>query len=173
MPRDRRRTKASRALVIDASVAQAAGSEQTTHPTGRLCRAFLQDVLSICHRAVMTPELNREWREHRSKFAHTWLRSMFARKKVVQVSPMPGEPLRDDVERAIDTPGHREAAEKDMHLIEAALATDRAIISRDEEARGIFSAASSLASPLREIMWANPEKAGEKGRAVAPGWGWG
>ena len=158
MPSSRRRTRATRVLVIDASVVQAAGGEQTTHQRGKLCRDFLRDALSICHRATMTPELGEEWKTHRSPFARKWLCSMFAHKKVVGIPGESNESLRDDIARAINTAKKREAAEKDMHLIEAALATEQVIISLDEKARDLFSAASRRVRPLRKITWANPEK---------------
>jgi hypothetical protein len=44
--------KASRRLVIDASVAHAAGDSKATVPIAKNCRDFLEAVLSICLRAV-------------------------------------------------------------------------------------------------------------------------
>ena len=55
----------------------------------------------------------------------------------------------------------REAAEKDAHQIEAAIATDRLVASRDEKARRLFGSASIEVRQLRQIVWVNPTKADE------------
>src|SRR3954452_5022187 len=76
----------SRRLVIDASIARAAG-DSSTHPTSRNCRDFLLIVLEICHRAVMTAPILEEWNRHQSRFASTWRKSMMARKKLEVLKP--------------------------------------------------------------------------------------
>jgi len=55
----------SRRIVVDASVARSAG--ETSHLDSVLCREFLQAMLKICHRVVLTPEIEREWRKHASR----------------------------------------------------------------------------------------------------------
>ena len=72
---------ASRALVIDACIAQSAG--ETEDPVSKACRAFLIATRDICHRVVMTNDVVAEWKKHRSKFSWIWWRSMVARRKVV------------------------------------------------------------------------------------------
>ena len=71
----------SRMLVIDASIAMAAG-ERSMHPTSRNCREFLQAVLAVCHRMVLTKPIQEEWNEHQSAFARRWRTAMMARKKI-------------------------------------------------------------------------------------------
>ncbi len=61
MPRRRR----SKRLVVDASVAGAAGAAE--HALSKTSRDFLQEVLTICHQIVMTPRILAEWKRHRSK----------------------------------------------------------------------------------------------------------
>ena len=61
--------KVSKRLVIDASVARAAGGEDATFPISVYCRDFLQAVLDISHRVVMTPDIRDEWNKHQSKSA--------------------------------------------------------------------------------------------------------
>lgn len=46
--------KVSKLLVIDTSVVGAAGGPDATYPTSVHCRDFLQAVLDICHRVVIT-----------------------------------------------------------------------------------------------------------------------
>lgn len=50
---------------------------------------------------------------------------------------------------------------KDAHLLEAALATDGIVASRDEKARAAFRAASEVVSLLRQVVWLNPDRAEE------------
>ena len=154
--------RVSRRLVIDASVARSAGGEEATFPTSKHCRDFLKAVLAICHRIVMTPRGNQEWREHASKFTRTWRTAMVSRKKVDHTNPAVSHELRDRIERVIASEKDREAILKDFHLIEAALMTDRTVISLDEEARRLFVAASRNLGGLRNVMWVNPDKPQER-----------
>jgi hypothetical protein len=75
----------SRRIVVDASVARSAG--ETSHPDSTLCREFLLAMLKICHRVVLTPEIEREWRQHASRFSMRWLATMRSRRKAVDVHP--------------------------------------------------------------------------------------
>jgi len=68
----------SKRLVIDASVARSSGGEDATYPTSVHCRDFLQAVLDICHKFVMTPDIKQEWDKHQSIFALRWRRRMVA-----------------------------------------------------------------------------------------------
>src|ERR1700733_2465603 len=110
----------SRRLVIDASVASAAG--QTLELASRRCREFLQAVLRISHRATMTPRLRGEWNRHQWLFARAWLAEMTSKAKVEDIADVQNDELR------VQVPGTA-SARKDLHLIEAALATDNIVIS--------------------------------------------
>ncbi|MGA7732970.1 MAG: hypothetical protein WCD37_17060 [Chloroflexia bacterium] len=48
---------------------------------------------------------------------------------------------------------HQKAMLKDIHLIQAAIQTDRAIVSGDEKAHGMFAAMTSEIKELRSIVW--------------------
>ncbi len=132
----------SRRLVIDASVASAAG--QTMAPASRRCREFLQAVLRISHHATMTPLLREEWKSHQSLFAKAWLAEMTSKAKVEAVADVQNEQLR------AEAPATR-SAQKDLHLIEAALVTDRIVISLDDTARVELSVPAAA-----EVMWVHP-----------------
>jgi hypothetical protein len=71
----------SRLLVVDASIARAAG-DVSTHPTSRRCCDFLLAVREICHQIVMIAPIQHEWDKHQSRFARTWRLSMLAKKKL-------------------------------------------------------------------------------------------
>jgi hypothetical protein len=50
---------------------------------------------------------------------------------------------------------------KDIHLVEAARATDEAVLSLDDTVRNLLAAASQRVRALRKIVWVNPGTAGE------------
>ena len=132
----------SRRLVIDASVASAAGL--TMKPASRRCRELLQAVLRICHRLAMSPSLRQEWNRHQSLFAARWLANMRSRGKVEDIAALQNEQLR------AEAPGTA-SAQKDLHPIEAALATDKIVISLDERARAELAVEAAA-----EVMWVSP-----------------
>ncbi len=140
----------SRRLVIDASVASAAGLSMS--PDSRRCREFLQVVLRISHRATMTPLLRDEWKRHQSLFARAWLAEMASKAKVENMADVPNEQLR------AQAPGTR-SAQKDLHLVEEALATDKIVISLDDLARTELSVRAAA-----EVMWVHPVDEG--GRVI-------
>lgn len=157
--------KVSRRLVIDASVARSAGGEQSTFPTSKHCRDFLKSVLSICHRVVMTPEIAEEWNKHRSNFARTWRVSMVARKKEIRLPSQHHEKLRTKIESAASSEKSCAAMLKDVHLLEAALATDSVVVSLDDVVKNLFSASCQSVGEIKSIVWVNPDEGNGKTQA--------
>lgn len=145
----------SRRLVIDASVAHAAGNTSAVHHTSISCRDFLRNVLDICHRLVMTDEILKEWKRHMSSNSRRWLKSMYAHKKVIKRLDKPDAKLRN----AISSSNEKD---KDARLIEAAWETDKRIASLDEKARKLFSDLSGSDKRLRKVLWINPAKPEDK-----------
>jgi len=148
--------KASVALVIDASIARAAG--ETEHPVSSACRSFLQEVSKICHRVVMTPEISEEWKRHRSDFAFRWRASMTARKKVVRPDPVENAELRQMIHSLELMGSVRETIMKDIPLVEAAFESGHIIASLDETVRGHLRQISGSVRLLRSLVWVNPAK---------------
>jgi len=146
----------SKNLVIDASVARASGGDGATHPTSVITRDFLQAVLTICHKAVMTPAIRDEWNQHQSNFALKWRRSMMARRKLMLLDVEERQDVRQSVELEDVTPEQKDAMLKDCHLIEAALQTDRQIISLDDTARKLFVGLSHRVADIQDVTWVNP-----------------
>jgi hypothetical protein len=149
--------KRSRLLVIDASVAHAAGPEDATHPTAKHCRDFLLAVSDICHRMAVSAAIDKEWNKHQSGFARRWRRSMFAKKKINRVECGADDGLRKELEEAGANEKQIIAMLKDVHLIEAARAADSRIVALDEVVRHLFRQAASSVSTLRGIFWVNPD----------------
>ncbi len=141
-------------LVVDACVVGRA-NEHTDAPSLD-CARFLSTMLEVDCRAVLTPELLDEWHRHRSFFSDQWLTRMFGEKRIERRDASPDAGLRTALERV--APGLRaaEAMLKDCHLIEAARATDRNIISIDETTRQLFHAAALRLGRLAEVCWVNP-----------------
>ncbi len=149
-------------LVIDADVAQAAGSETATHPRAVNCRDFLIVVRSENHKLVMTNKISDEWKQHQSRFARRWRLSMDARRKVVRINPPESRELQDKIAKTTDNEDDTEAIQKDMHLLEAAMQTDKTIVSLDETIRSLFAYASRQVREIRYIIWVNPERTTEE-----------
>lgn len=145
--------KPSKRLVIDASVARAAG--ETEHPVSSSCRRFLQDVRDICHRAVVTPTIDEEWERHQSRFFRKWCRSMTAKKKLEKITP---NPLNLD----LDCFGQEErnAIEKDLCLLEAAIAADKMLVTLDDSLRAALESTPQGRRFLKQLHWCNPPRDG-------------
>ena len=152
------RARDSKRLVIDADVARASGSETATHPRAEHCRNFLNAVLSLSHRMVMTEQINNEWKNHQSRFARRWRVSMDARKKIDRIDPPENAELQAKVTTTTNNENEIEALQKDFHLLQAALATDQTVISLDETVRGLFKQASQQVGEIRDIIWVNPDR---------------
>ena len=151
--------RGARRLVIDADVLQSAGESE--HPISSTCRKYLEAVLLIGHHAVMSEAINEEWGRHRSRYSLKWLTRMYGKKQVNRNEIEPDEDLRERIDMAA-TPKQKATITRDVHLIEAAVATDRLISSRDETARRAFKIASNGIKEIGEIVWVNPTRACEK-----------
>ena len=157
------RSRDSKRLVVNASVARAAGGAEATASVSISCTEFLETFRDECsHRVVMTPELSEEWETNQSKFAATWLRSMIARKRFDYVEPPVNQALRDEIERTATRETEIEVMWKDFRLLEAARETDQTIISLDETIRRLFARAAERVGEIRDIVWVNPEHTGEE-----------
>lgn len=169
-------TKNSKLLVIDASVLKASGDENATYPTSKHCYQFLQNVLEICHRAVLTRALETEWNNHKSRFGQAWRGKMERTGKLVRIKSLEDSDLRAKIYMTDIflanymaeilsenlTEKNRLEIKKDIHLLEAALATDKIVVSLDDNtARRFFTLAAQGVeelSELKAIAWINPDK---------------
>jgi hypothetical protein len=155
------RTESSKRLVIDACVLSNAGElRETSSASVGTCRELLQAVLAIRHTMVMTPELSAEWHRHPTKFARKWMKSMCAHKQWCWVAPAADVPLRAALTRAAVGDKQLDAMLKDAHLLEAAAATDKTIVSLERESKKLYDCAAGRYGPLRAIAWVNPDAYG-------------
>jgi hypothetical protein len=146
-------------LVIDCSVAHAAGGLDSKHPTGIMCRDFLQKVRGICHRMAWTSAIKAEWDRHKSKFATEWLLKMERLGKLRWLESMTH--LSDDIKACKVESGIEAALLKDCHLVEAALDSDSRVASLDDTVRKHFSDISVTIEVLKPILWVNPTNESE------------
>jgi hypothetical protein len=154
--------KKGRRLVIDASVAAAAG--ETMAPTSKRCRDFLLTLRQETNcRVVVPPPLKDEWDAHRSGFARTWLANMAQRGRVISDQVEQSEKMRRKIESVAATrKKEADALLKDFHLIEAAIANDRTVVSLDEAVRKLFRAAAQDVAAIKKVVWVNPVKPAEE-----------
>ncbi|MBP8972476.1 MAG: hypothetical protein KBH93_01260 [Anaerolineae bacterium] len=146
-------------LVIDADIARSAGGKGAVAPVPIQCRSFLDEVRKTGHKMVITPDISTEWKKHASRYSQTWRVSMQSRGQIISVGyndRIENEVLRGEIREYSPDPNGCEAMLKDVHLIEAALATHRIISSRDERARRLFGEISKPISLIRQIVWVNP-----------------
>jgi hypothetical protein len=111
----------------------------------------------------MTPAISDEWRRHQTSFVRKWRRWMNGPKKLVPPDPgFSSEELFARIERLAVSDQDRESMKKDLCLIEAALAADQIVVSRDEAVRALFAQVSQKVGELRTVVWVNPDKAEEQ-----------
>jgi len=130
-------SKRSRLLVVDASVMRSAGGRMQSRSA--TCSQVLDAIFNICHRVAVSSEITEEWNQHQSNFARKWRRSMVAKKKLVPVGT--GNHTNELRTRIRMTPNvgdkDSEALLKDAHLLAAAQAADRVLISNDAALQGL------------------------------------
>jgi hypothetical protein len=146
----------SRVLVIDASIARAAG-DVSMHPTSRSCREFLQAVRDLGHCMAMTDPIREEWNKHQSGFARQWRTSMMARRKIKPVEIPSRLSLEKRIKLAVVKKDVLAIIEKDRHLIEAALMTDERVASLDDKVRNCLRDHCSKLPEVASVCWVNPK----------------
>lgn len=143
------------AVVVDASVARAAGGADASDPVSCACRDVLMALRAAKLRLAMSGALHDEWHRHASAFTRKWLVSMHARRRVQSLTPTPCKPLHAACAQL--PPGRsRRAVEKDLHLVDTAFAADRRVVSRDDAVRCELLALAERVTPLRRLLWGDP-----------------
>ena len=150
----------SKTLVVDTSVGSAAGNEDSTDQTASCCVAVLKTILSMSYKIAMSEDIEKEWRHTRKKilsYASKWLVLMENRNRTVALRDTINVPLREMILNSTPNKGTQSVMQKDLHLLEAALATDKIVLSRDKKCRRHFLDAASNVTEIKPILWANPE----------------
>jgi hypothetical protein len=91
----------------------------------------------------MTAALAGEWDKHQSLFALRWRAEMRSQAKIVDIVDVENADIRSQVAMS-------PAVMKDLHLVEAAIATDKVVVSLDVRARAELSVEAT-----RDVVWVN------------------
>lgn len=142
-------------VVIDADVMRSAGESE--HPVSSSSRQALVKIREGGHRMVSCEPLREEYKKHAGLFARKWQASMIARKQVTRWAYAPDVGLRTRLSAAFpaDATEQRDATLKDAHLLEAAGATGQRIVSRDQNAKGLFQSVCSSLHQYGALWWAD------------------
>lgn len=147
----------SRRLVIDTDIAHATGESTSQNTISRNCRGFMYTMLEETrHKVVLTKEIQVEWNKHQSRATLKWRSTMVAQKRVCVIPSVEDQALHQHIDQYALSENKRLAMLKDVHLVEAALQTDKIVISMDEVVRGCFHTLSGQAPQLRLLVWLNP-----------------
>ncbi len=145
-----------RRIVIDADILRSAGLARSDSETAVACRSFLECVKESRHYVTLSPEILAEWRRHTSVYAATWLVEMRSRRRIHFVEPEGDGGCRVQLEELVADEYQMHRMDKDMHLVEAALISDRLIASRDESVRSDFRMFACDIRALSTLTWVNP-----------------
>ena len=85
-----------------------------------------------------------------------------AKKKLCPCDIAVDNDLWSQVEAKAERDKEREVMVKDLRLVEAAIATDRTVISLDDKVRQCFAKVAVDVDLLKDIIWVNPGKIAEK-----------
>jgi hypothetical protein len=111
---------ASKRLVVDASIARSAGAGKRENPFSSPSRAAL-NAIEGHHEVVFSEECFEEWRRHEKDFARRWRRRMVGGKRVIFLTEIIDESLRESLAGSVEFISEKRAVLKDAHLVEAAL----------------------------------------------------
>lgn len=84
---------------------------------------------------------------------------MFGHKRVSQIEPHEDQPTRRGIEQHLSS-AEQTVVEKDLLLIDAALASDRNILSLDERTRRLLRGLAVQVRQLRRLHWVSPNDDG-------------
>lgn len=142
-------SKVSRLLAVDASVLRSAG-DKAGHSAH--CTSVLSCILEICHRAVLTVEIQEEWNRHQSRIAIKWRASMNARKKLIPINiDAQRRRITGQVNQLVQvTAAQRAGLMKDVHLLASAAYGDHVIVSGDQALKTLCD--HHLAEPLEWLL---------------------
>lgn len=153
------RSSASCTIVVDASVARSAG--ETDHPVSSRCREFLETMRECRHDFAANRELLDEWEKHWSRFSRSWLVSMARAGRLKSLQKAANKELWSDFSGEDCPETDYSRISKDLHLVDAALCTDKRVASCDDRVRGSLKTCLHLHPPVGDIAWVNPKFAVE------------
>jgi hypothetical protein len=151
-------------FVVDACIMKAAGQ---TAGTSSNCRKFLSLILDNEHKVVITEEIKKEWENHQSSFSSEWRIAMT--RKNLTFRPENSKlsehiDLKNQIDNTLKTDikfkdsKYYEDVNKDFHLVQAALVSDKLVSSLDDKMKKILTKICDEHTVLKTISWLNPDK---------------
>lgn len=148
--------KNRRKIVVDASIARAAG-DVNQHPTSAKCRETLLALNDSS--AVFCPNLKNEWTKHESAFARAWKVKMIQEGRALFFEDDTVLPsFREFIENSDGDEFAKKAMDKDAHLLSSAILHDKVVLALDERVRKLFSRHCILFRGVKKVLWSNPVK---------------
>ncbi|QOZ92910.1 hypothetical protein EU243_15105 [Bacillus velezensis] len=145
--------------IIDACVLTSASPK--TQVSKRVA-AFLDIFLKTKNKIGMTEDLKKEWFDHKSTYTAKVFGMLKNQRRIIKISDHETvEDLRTKIQNIKDKQ-RVEAILKDMHLLEAAILTDKFIISLDNKARNNFNHFYNCVPGIPDVCWLNPSDENEK-----------
>ncbi|GAA3881453.1 hypothetical protein GCM10022227_43900 [Streptomyces sedi] len=141
-------------VVVDACVGREAG--ETNAPRSKSSRLVLEAILRQGVFVDFSPEVDREWRKHASRISIMWQTRMIAKRRLNKVRDKPSALLRKHVRDLLGNPDDIAALNKDVHLLELALAYGSGIISSDDRSGRLSRIVAEGYRPLRRVQWVSP-----------------
>ncbi|WP_457243611.1 hypothetical protein [Pseudomonas lurida] len=145
-------------FVVDADVARCAGLSEV--PSSKGARNVMQAMIKSDTVAIFCPTLADEWKKHRSKFSANWLSSMTAKKKILRVKPT--ETAAGEIQAAAISEDDKRIAEKDVHIVDAAVDQNAVIASNDNAARAVFQRILNGSATMEALVWVSPTASSEE-----------
>jgi hypothetical protein len=140
-------------IVIDADIMRSAGTSE--HPNSSNARKLLDAVWDAGHRMVQCAPIKEEYDRHQGRYASLWRTKMISKKLWVHWKYKEDKDLRRVLVDALPDGSLARDLEvlKDAHLLEAAAATDKRIVSKDATARNLFRLACPHLNVHKSILW--------------------
>jgi|WetSurMetagenome_2_1015567.scaffolds.fasta_scaffold120279_3 hypothetical protein len=145
-------------LVIDVNIVHSTEGMECPHPTSVQCRTILTTIFENNHKIVISSDLRHECVRHATKFSTIWYYQMKRNNLIEDIKNVRDESLRERILVCFPSEEVKKRVRKDIHLIEAALVTDKKIISNDLKERKKFKRISSSIIELEAIIWVSPNK---------------
>ncbi|MGE1234049.1 hypothetical protein ACQJ0G_01300 [Bacillus altitudinis] len=151
-------------LIIDTSVVTSASDKKHDDEIESLdkkespkkCSDFLNKFLQTENKLGLTQDLKTEWLNHQSYYTLKVLSKTKEERRIIKIKDYEDvEGVRQKVNNIKDKQ-RIGAILKDIHLLEAAILTDKLIISLDNKARSNFSHFYNCISNLPNVCWINP-----------------
>jgi hypothetical protein len=101
----------------------------------------------------------------RTRFLANWLVAMSRRRggKILRPRINRDEALRAKINHLGLPQASRQEISQDLHLIEAALAFDSIVVSRDDSVRSLLRSVTGTCPEFAKVVWCNPVDLGEEG----------